>query len=353
MKEVRIWEVSREGELIKMRATSIDFEERLEGWLEKDISVLDQDLLVIGRQVSTSMGGKIDLLCLDSAGETVVIELKKGQTPRDVTAQTLDYASCVQGLTDEELRDIAERYLGSAGSLRDAFERKFDRPIPEELNLGHRSLIVATSVDASTERIVRYLSELDVPINVVTIHHFEDSGGREMLARVYLIEPGEAEARSRSTSRRRQSRSLSGLQALAIENGVGKLYAQVREGVRGILSASAVARESVGYTIRDNAGSMRTVLLVRAYADDNGGLPFVVHATRIGKLMGVDMQELSGWLPDDAVKRSVSNWVGSSDEERQGAAGMAGVFRDSDQVDQFMKGLRSWMARQRMTSGGE
>ena len=56
MKEVRIWEVGREGELIKMRATSIDFEERLEGWLEKDISVLDQDLLVIGRQVSTGLG---------------------------------------------------------------------------------------------------------------------------------------------------------------------------------------------------------------------------------------------------------------------------------------------------------
>ena len=35
-----------------------------------------------------------------------------------------------------------------------------------KLNQGHRSLIVAESVDASTDRIVRYLAEIGVPINV-------------------------------------------------------------------------------------------------------------------------------------------------------------------------------------------
>ena len=55
--------------------------------------MLDPDLLVIGRQVPTGFGGTVDLLCLDPTGALVVVELKKGKTPREVTAQALDYAS--------------------------------------------------------------------------------------------------------------------------------------------------------------------------------------------------------------------------------------------------------------------
>ena len=79
---------------------------------------------------------------------------------------------------------------------------QFEKPLPGELNLGHRSLIVAESMDASTERIVRYLSGMSVPINVATVQHFKDENGRRILAQVYLIEPEEAEAKSRSRSRR-------------------------------------------------------------------------------------------------------------------------------------------------------
>ena len=38
-----------------------------------------------------------------------------------------------------------------------------------KLNQGHRSLIVAESVDASTDRIVRCLAEIGAPINVATV----------------------------------------------------------------------------------------------------------------------------------------------------------------------------------------
>ena len=47
-----------------------------------------------------------------------------------------------------------------------------------KLNQGHRSLIVAESVDASTDRIVRCLAEIGVPINVATVQRFEDANGR-------------------------------------------------------------------------------------------------------------------------------------------------------------------------------
>ena len=180
-----------------------------------DISVLDPDLLVIGKQVRTDLGNVIDLLCLDSAGDTVVVELKKGRTPREVTAQALDYASWARDLSGKQLSEIADEHFGKPDSLDSAFQEQFERPLPDELNLGHRSLVVAESIDASTERIVRYLSSLKVPINVATIQHFRDRDDRSFLAQVYLIEPGEAEAKSRSTSRRTPRQTVDGLQEMA------------------------------------------------------------------------------------------------------------------------------------------
>lgn len=153
--QIRMWEITSGNTLAEVTASGISLEERLEDWLESDISMLDPDLLVIGRQVRTPFGGIIDLLCLDNAGDTVIVELKKGKTPRDVTAQALDYASWVKDLSLERIREIAAAYPKLGGALEDVFASRFDQQLPDTLNLNHRSLIVAERMDESTERIVR------------------------------------------------------------------------------------------------------------------------------------------------------------------------------------------------------
>ena len=208
----------------------------------------------------------IDLLCLDSVGDTVVVELKKGRTPREVTAQALDYASWVRDLSRERLSEIADQHFGKSDSLDSAFQEQFENPLPDELNVDHRSLIVAESMDSSTERIVRYLSSLNVPINVATVQHFKDSDDRSLLAQVYLIQPEEAEAKSRPTSRRTSRQTVDGLQEMANANGIGELYARMKNGVRGILSAQAYT-DRVWYRLRRDDGGMRTVLIVNAEPD--------------------------------------------------------------------------------------
>ena len=77
--DVKIWEVGVNDDLTEILDAKLDLEERLENWLEKDISIISNDLLVIGRQVETDFGGIIDLLCLDSSGDIVIVELKRGQ----------------------------------------------------------------------------------------------------------------------------------------------------------------------------------------------------------------------------------------------------------------------------------
>ena len=348
MQKVRLWEVISDRELHEIPSNEINLEERLEGWLASDISALDPNLLVIGKQVRTDFGGVIDLLCLDSAGDTVVIELKKGQTPREVTAQALDYASWVRELSRERIADIADEHF-KPDSLDSAFQERFEKPFPDELNLDHRSLIVAESMDTSTERIVRYLSSMNVPINVATVQHFKDKDDRSILAQVYLIEPEEAEAKSRPTSRRTTRQTVDGLQEVANANGIGELYAQMKNGVRGILSAQPYTNR-VWYRIRRDDGGMRTVLIVDAERhDENGGLRFRMHSDRLEVLLGIGFEELRMWLPPNSHEEDLSGWVGSSEEERRGARGLVGFFQSTEQVDKFADALRSATAQPQTT----
>ena len=170
---IRIWQVSDEDTLEVVASSRIKREEQLENWLEKDISMISPDYLVIGRQVTTDFGGIIDLICMDSSGDLVVVELKRGLTPREVTAQALDYASWITDLSHQRITEIATEYLPENNDLESAFREAFGNDLPETLNESHSILIVAESMDSSTERIVKYLHARGIPINVLTVQHFK------------------------------------------------------------------------------------------------------------------------------------------------------------------------------------
>jgi len=205
--EVKIWKIMDGDRLKEIRRTKLDLENRLEQWLENDISIISNNLLIIGRQVRTEFGGEIDLLCLERNGDAVVVELKRDKTPRDVVAQVLDYGSWVSDLSNDKISEIANEYLGDDGPLEGAFKHKFDEEIPEVLNENHKLLIIASDMDSSSERIVRYLSNsYGVGINTVSFQYLKDDDGSEFLARVFLIAPSQVEQKlqTRSASKRRQ-----------------------------------------------------------------------------------------------------------------------------------------------------
>ncbi len=347
MQKIRLWEITADNGLAEMAINQIALEERLEDWLESDISVLDPNLLVIGRQVRTYYGGEIDLLCLDSAGDTVVVELKKGRTPREVTAQTLDYASWVKDLSRDELLAIANPYLKSKylPPLEEAFSGKFETPLPDVLNDNHRSLVVAEETDGSTERIVRYLSDFSVPINVVTVRHFRDKEDRKILARVYLIEPEVAEAKAQSRSKRTTRNTLAELEAMADENGIGEMFRLMREGVRDILIARPYLQR-VWYGVRLPNGGQRLLLIVYSVSyQDKPGMSFTVHASRFKEHLKVSMDQLKEWLPENTQEDDVTGWSGSDSEERKNAQGLAGSFEKVEEVETFLTELKKHTAQ--------
>jgi len=57
--DVRIWEIQGNNTLREIKKSKLEIEERIEDWLEKDISIISSDLLVIGRQVERDFGGVV------------------------------------------------------------------------------------------------------------------------------------------------------------------------------------------------------------------------------------------------------------------------------------------------------
>ena len=191
--EMALWKLDGDA-VLAVAASGIDTEARLEDALARNISILGLDrLLVIGRQVLTSFGKIVDLLALGPQGDVYVVELKRDRTPREVVAQALDYGSWVKDLDYEYLSGIFETYR-PGDSFDNAQQTAFGQ-LPEEVNNVHHLVIVASELDASTERIVGYLTDFEIPINVVFFRYFED-GDHEYLARSWLVDPSENEART-------------------------------------------------------------------------------------------------------------------------------------------------------------
>ena len=84
----------------------------------------------------------------------MIVELKRDKTPREVTAQALDYASWVKTLNADEIEAVASAHL-KGESLESAFRKKFNSDVPDVLNEHHSMLVVASEIDDSTERIIR------------------------------------------------------------------------------------------------------------------------------------------------------------------------------------------------------
>ena len=190
--EVAIWRIDKEFNPVSL--SGMDYERRLQEIIAADLSIIDPSLMLVGREVATPLGSRIDILAIDADGNLVVVELKRGRTPREVVAQTLDYGSWIRNMTSEEIAntfiDYQNRFFGEATpkGINDALQDRFNA-IPDELNTSHRLVIVAGELDSSTERIVSYLREdYGVNINVVLFSAFQD-GDRQYLTRAWLNDP--------------------------------------------------------------------------------------------------------------------------------------------------------------------
>ena len=214
-------------------------EQALEEMIIREPAILSAEWMLIGRQEQTGFGGRIDLLAIAPDGSLVLIELKRNRTPREIVAQALDYAAWVEKLTADRIAQIYQRFSGG-GSLDAAFQKRFGTKLDEEaLNESHQIVLVAAELDDATERIIQYLNDRDIAINVLFFQVFQH-GADQLLSRVWLIDPGITQANVATTTKRAgEKEPWNGEYYVSFGTGESRTWADARK--YGFISAGGGA----------------------------------------------------------------------------------------------------------------
>ncbi|NMD04725.1 MAG: DUF91 domain-containing protein, partial [Deltaproteobacteria bacterium] len=188
--EIKTWQII-DGKLVDVN-TSLKEQGRnepydLEPWLASNPEIIGTDILIIGRQVMTK-SGPIDLLGIDRAGNTVIIEIKRAELPREALAQAIDYASDVAEWTVDRLGEICADY--NKKTFEEAFNEAFQDSDLENININstQRIVLIGFTIEASLERMVAWLSNsYGVNLNAIILSYVKTKGGEELLTKTSVI----------------------------------------------------------------------------------------------------------------------------------------------------------------------
>lgn len=188
--EIKTWQITN-GRLISID-TGLKNEGRtepydLEPWLASNPEIIGADIMIIGQQVMTK-SGPIDLLGIDKSGNTIIIEIKRDELPRECLAQAIDYASDIAEWTVERLSEVCSKYTKK--TFEDFFNEEFPDVDLENVNINstQRIVLVGFSIEASLERMIEWLSNsYGVNANAIVLSYVKTTSGDELLARTSII----------------------------------------------------------------------------------------------------------------------------------------------------------------------
>lgn len=192
---MRVFGIQSDGQFHEYMRTpfQVDHEEAvLEGWLESnpDGILEDGNILIIGRQIATDLGGFIDLLGVDRKGDMVVIELKRDRTPRDTLAQALEYASFAERLDTEQLEAILRSYLNDESLNLAEYHREYFKLGSDEavaFNKDQRVVIVGQRVTPEIRQTASFLRSKGFRVTCVEFTFFQANGGTRLLSQEIVV----------------------------------------------------------------------------------------------------------------------------------------------------------------------
>lgn len=188
---MRLFGIESDGGLTPYPRSAFDEGEAIiEDWLESNPrAVLEDDpLLLIGRQVRTDRGKRIDLLGVDRAGSVVVVELKRGRTPRDVVAQALEYAAFAARLDVDDLEKLLCSYENDESlGLADRHGEHFGIRELVAFNKDQRIVIVGQPVAPEVRQVASFLSSKGIGVACVEFNLFEERGGGGRLLSMEVV----------------------------------------------------------------------------------------------------------------------------------------------------------------------
>lgn len=191
---MRLFTIDKNGKMILYKKH--DFKELhqefdLEDLLENNPEYFFEDskILIIGRQVTTNLNTFIDLLGIDSLGNTVVIELKRDKTPRETVAQLLEYASFVEKLAYSHLNDIFQKYSGEESKLEEYHQQYFKTNTEDQVsyNKSTKLIIVAQEITKEVRQTALFLREKGLDIYCASFKYFKTKNEEEIISMEFVV----------------------------------------------------------------------------------------------------------------------------------------------------------------------
>ena len=267
MKKIQLWSVDRtEGKLSATAVESVDntkTEQDLEELLVASPDLLMDGLTLIGRQVSTD-GGPLDLLGIDADGRLVVFELKRGTLTRDAVAQVLDYASDLAALDAVRFGTLVEKHSGRGVDRIEDFADWYrqEHPGESEFPLDRpRMVLVGLGVDDRARRVVNFLAESQIDIQLMTFHAFREDGKLFLARQIESDSPKPLPVGVRAT----KESNLRALHDTAKSLGVDELLTQTAQFIEAHIGGYCwPGKQAYSYSLQETTDSGAPTL--RTYA---------------------------------------------------------------------------------------
>ena len=169
--------------------------------LRERIDALDPALMVLADEFSDwqDSSRRIDLLCLDSSANLVVVELKRSEDDGFMELQAIRYAAMVSSMNFEQAAETSARWRNRADPDTDQAKQdiltflRWDEP--DEDSFGRETRIILVSADFSKELTTSVMwlrDNYDVEIRCVRLKPYKLSDGRVLLDIQQLIPLPEA-----------------------------------------------------------------------------------------------------------------------------------------------------------------
>ncbi len=242
MKRIELWSVQQATEAVTAhhaeRVNNTETEQLLEDLLVSSPELLEEGINLLGRQVPCE-GGSIDLLGIDADGRITVFELKRGTLTRDAVAQVLDYASDLVSFDAERFAKLIEENSGrlgikKIGDFLDWYTQEYHNA-SDALSEVPRMVLVGLGVDDRARRIVTFLSEAGIDLQLLTFHAFRADGKLFLARQVEVSTPSRSPRDTAGSITKEGNRQI--LHAKAQELGLKEFLEQVRTFLESRLSA--------------------------------------------------------------------------------------------------------------------
>jgi translation initiation factor 2 beta subunit (eIF-2beta)/eIF-5 len=191
---MKLFTIDNNGKFVQFKEREFKVENKeidLEILLENNPEYFfdNSKILVIGRQVTTNLNTFIDLLGVDQFGNTVVIELKRGKTPRETLTQLIEYASFIDNLDYEQLNEIYQIYSREDSSLEDYHQEYYKSEVEEKVswNKSSKLVIVASTISTEIKQTAMYLRKKGIDIYCLEFKYFINKAGNKMLSSDFIV----------------------------------------------------------------------------------------------------------------------------------------------------------------------